>query len=47
MNSAKGIHFGMDGIESPGTGGLPRVRLQEKDGGVKIGGWGRLRGRGN
>lgn len=46
MNSAKGMHLRMDGIESPGTGGLPRVRMQEKDGGAKIRGLGRLKGRG-
>ena len=35
INSAKSMHFRVDGIKALGTGGIPRERIQEKDGGVK------------
>lgn len=44
VNSAESMHLRIGGIETVGTDGLPRERMQEKGGGVKIRGLARLRG---
>lgn len=44
VNSAESMHLRIGEIETVGTDGLPRERMREKDGGVKIAGLGRLRG---